>query len=112
MKNSTPTDPWEDSLVAWRPRLPSPNLKTRIFDRTVSTASPDAAAVTLWSGWRWLAPGFACLLVMVVALSPRGDRLGYLGSPNTNFFAAVARKQEYAAYISAAHHNQTERSAR
>jgi len=49
---------------------------------------------------------------MVVALSPRGDRLGYLGSPSTNFFAAVARNQKYAAYITAADHSEQNGPAR
>ncbi len=94
----------EHQLRSWRPRGPSAKLKARLFPGT----DPIPETPLVFGGrWAWLAPVMGCFLVMMVLSESRSNQLGYMaGRSNTDWLAAVARDQSYAAYAAAGFHSE------
>ncbi len=57
--------------------------------------------------WTWLAPVTGCFLALMVVSSGKNNQLGYYSdSRTTNWAAAAASNQSYAAYIMASFHSE------
>ena len=70
MNNST-----EQTMKAWQPRRPSPELRARIFVSEELATTPASAPVEFdWAGLtRWLAPAVGCFALLI----------GMSGNPET-----------------------------
>ena len=55
--------------------------------------------------WAWLAPVMGCFLAMLVVSGARNGQDTSFGAPTTNWLAAVASNQSYAAYIEGSFHS-------
>lgn len=103
--NSWQNEGLESQLASWKPRRPSPRLRTDLFGATAADVTVEDRAM-LWAGWRWLAPVLVCSFMALVALSPRNDRLAGVGANHTNnFLSDMARNQKYAAYLTVGFHS-------
>ncbi|MFO1498781.1 MAG: hypothetical protein U1G07_10370 [Verrucomicrobiota bacterium] len=56
--------------------------------------------------WGWLAPVMGCGLALLVVSSTRSTQFGSFASGPTNWLAAVASNQSYAAYVVASFHSE------
>ena len=92
----------ERQLRSWKPRSPSAKLKQRLFGEAEPLVSPEAQ---FGGRWAWLAPVMGCFLVMVVVSHSRTGH-GELSATPTNWLAAVASNQIYAAYIAGSFHSE------
>jgi hypothetical protein len=98
MNNWNPT---EQQLRSWTPRSPSAKLKNRLFP------AEDALDATDLAGrWAWLTPVMGCFLAMLVISGSRNNQGDYFSVPPTNWLAAAASNQSYAAYIAAGFHSE------
>ena len=98
----------ESQLLSWRPRQPSPRLKTKLFSQgqTVTGMEYPAVSIPLGGRWQWLAPVFGCVLVAAVLLMPRNSQFPYLdGYPTNSLLATAMSNQSYTAYIAAGTHS-------
>ena len=97
-------NPIEHQLRSWKPRGPSGRLRDRLFpanDQAI-IESPSAFG----GRWAWLAPVMGCFLAMMVVSGSRNSQLGVISAAPTNWLAAVASNQSYAAYIAAGFHSE------
>src|SRR5882762_7908324 len=100
MKVMKETNQLENQLRSWIPRRPSADLKARIFQHAPSAAPGSTALaeeVFPWlSGFRWVAPGFAALLLSLVLLGRNPQGLTQLMStPPISMVATVALSQPH-----------------
>ena len=98
-------NPVEHQLRSWTPRNPSAKLKERLFPG----AQPDVVtpfANEVGGRWAWLAPVMGCFLAMLVVSGSRtGQYAGFQAATPTNWLAAVASNQSYAADIAGSFHS-------
>jgi hypothetical protein len=95
----------EDQLRSWKPRSPSSRVKARLFpgEETAVIESPSPFG----GRWTWLAPVMGCCLALLVVSGSRSNQLGFAsGAHTTDWLAAVASNQSYAAYIVGGFHSE------
>jgi hypothetical protein len=94
----------EQQLRSWKPRTASAGLRARVFgdgQGLIESPSPFSGR------WTWLAPVMGCFMALLVVSGARNNQLGeWSRTPTTNWLAAVASNQSYAAYISTSFHSE------
>ena len=102
----------ENLLASWKPRSPSARLRGRLFGRqSVHDTGTDDEGFLL-PLWRLLAPAFAGVFVMLLAVAPRADRMSAERAKSDSLLVAVARNQINAAYLTASSHSEQNGPAR
>jgi len=66
-------NPLERQLRSWKPRVPAPQLKARLFPAHHPAGPPAPEEVPIWPGpvtWEWLAPAMALFVFMMFLTKP------------------------------------------
>ena len=95
----------ENRLRSWKPRLPSPALKQRIF---ASTGLPETVAEESYlPPWRWWAPVTALMIGALTILTGQLSTLHFQNRTPGNIIATAALSQpDLVAYLPAAGHSE------
>lgn len=102
-------DPLETELRSWKPRVPSAELRSRIFSGACGVATPAAGEGRLCAAapWQWLAPAFVGAIMIL--LSAGGDHKQWaqwaVASTNSIFEAAALDNPQYSAYLPGGGHS-------
>lgn len=82
-----------------KPRIPSPDLKERIFSPRELVPAEPALTFSLADVTRWLVPVMGCFLVALASLGTRTAPQAFVRS--TNDLLPQSGKSAYAAYVGA-----------
>lgn len=102
-------DSFEERMRSWIPRSPSRDLEQRIFgvptaDTGLTASGMAMDAAHLGGALRWMIPGFACAVTVMLAVLPANGRLAAdLGVPLGDY--AAQHPSEFAALVNAPVHS-------